>query len=1343
MRNNMVQRFTKIFGFAACISFSGLLHAQPFDWSSVGPFYNAGRARNIVVDRLNPDILYVGSASSGIFKSINAGAKWSPVNDQAAVRNISYLAQSADGTIYAATGEGFLRTGQKAKAQPGTGLYKLNQSTLEIVVSSSVVGTAINRVACSPVSANVIALATNKGVFVSTNGTSFSSVTLPGAPTGTAVSGQDVKFNANGVLYCSIGTESGNSNAATASKVYKSSDASLTNFTDITPNSPSLVDNFYGRIELAIAPSNSNVIYASCANKYLTSNSATLKGLFVSYNGGGPNASDWGLVLQGSPQLDPLSNGGTQASGDYAHAITVDPQEPNAIFIAGYRLNAFVRTGGSDANPIGTWSSIGQSFLNTIQNYLHQNIHDIKMIGSYNTPGSKIYFVTDAGIYRTVDGALSFQPFYKGLVTGQYNSVGIERFPLSSETGNESNGTVINPYTGFIGGTGGNGMTYFSGRDTNVTKEYSYIGGEIYNVEYSKILSNAALASRGSGELYRSTDVRSSNPTWVNINSYSGGLSVIAPNPSGFTNSGVTNGTPFRLWENYGQLKRSPDSVVFYNDTLRFNAAMVDVAELTTKSTFTFAASRPNVYAKIDSIVVRTGTVQLPLDGTYKDCQTPFTTQDRQTITVKLANNYTTPSSVTAISSSNTTGPIQGPATFTLNKVTLLDDISITFTAPPFSTKTITQYPTTASGTNIIVNNPATYYRVFATVFYKYESGSELTVIDNNISTITNSYTTVYTGTNPIRWAYGTLPSYTISGTTSTAVPNPTYILLPDNISSSNPIFTVTPTIPAGVNSYTIRTQGTNTLNAIPVEYTLAAVSNSAISNPTYFLYPDNISQSNPTFVVTPSVATIYTITEVGTGTLTQDTQFTVNATEYSINNSTVTQTSPIFIVTPTVNTTYTLTGISSNTLLGNNTNTTYATKAFAVTYTVGETSVPMCPNNKVLKMPTRTSARLACILSNNGITGTGNTAIVVAKNPLALNDPLNFVRVSQSGAYTDDNAGNPTTNTISIPGKPILLEWSNSGTELYYATSDNKVYRVSHITDIMDLSPSSYSGKFYTDVFQYSSPVNSTKLNPNSPYRTTLIGAFDKPITSISVKKDLDTVNTDKYIAITFNGASTGTTGTIVYNSNDVRKSDITNINWLNKEGSGLQKVVTYCSMMERSDAKKVFVGSDNGIYYTSDITSTSPNWTNVNNNQLPSVQVFDIRQQLLNGDASYNSGEIYVATYGRGVWINRAFYTPYAVGIDEEKINPSIGKNLTLYPNPTNGNVNVLFNGKEGETASVMIYDLSGRLVKSEQIGKLNSSESINYSFDTADLRSGVYLVSINSDSGTKRVSKLIVTK
>ncbi|MDO9001453.1 MAG: T9SS type A sorting domain-containing protein [Bacteroidota bacterium] len=1323
------KKLVKACAIIALAGLSGVVNAQTFNWSQAGPIYNAGRARNMIVDKNDPtgNTLYVGSASSGVFISTDGGVNWNALTLSGNKLNVSYLAQAVDGTIYVATGEGFLRPGQKLKAQPGTGLYKIVGAALTLVAPSSAVGTVINRVACSPSSPNNIAIATNFGIMVSTDGGSSFFVPTGIPSNSTTISGQDVKFDNSGILYCSAGNENSTSPAAANefSKVYKSTDNTLTSFNALTTlNSPLVSGDNYGRIELAIAPTNNSVIYASCATKYAGTSSpasATLKGLFVSYDAG----ATWGLILQGSPQLDPLGNGGSLASGDYAQVVTVDPFSSDKIYLGSYQFYTWTRTGGLNSNPVGTWTKFGFNQIPNVQFYLAQNIHDIKLITSGNSIG-RYFFITDAGIYRSSDALTSFQPFYKGLITGQFNSVSIERFPLAANGTSTVGGTLVTPYSGFIGGTGGNGLNYFSGNFPLVTTEEAYSSGDIYQSEFSKILPNAAYFTSGSGRLFRSTDVRSSDPTQIDLLINSKTQLIV---PYNNTKYDVT-GTPFKLWENYGQTTASPDSAVFYNDTLRFAASMIGVATLTTQTTFTFSAARPNEYALIDSIAIRTGTVQLPVSP---GANSPaFTGSDKKDITIVFVDTYTAPATGTFTPPiKNQAGPVVTASTsVVLNGTTQLDNISVTFTAPPFLAKTTASF----SG----VPDAAAYYRVFATVFYKYKAGDVVTVVDDKISTKTYSYST--TLTQPLNWDYyGSLTSYTMgAAASSSAVSNPTYALAPGSYpnQTASSVFTVSPIT---TTNYTLSTYGGYTVTAKPVTYTISAVpaGTASISNPTYNLNPGNVTQTTTVFVVTPTTTTNYTITETGTGTLTsQDTYSTINSSTYNLMPGNVSQASPVFtiVVTPTTATTYTLAGLSSNTLIGVNTSTVATPVAVTSFSTFGYFAAPIGGNNKPVKIANTTSARLAMGYGAN---------VYVSNAPLSLNNPMSMINVSSNKCLTTDNLGNKlsgASNTVAISGTVTALEWSKSGTELYYATNDvgtgnTYLYRVSYLDALMDSTSKSYSGKLHTNVFTFSTTVaeDGSKNNPRCPYRTTLLGQFTKLITGISVS------NNNQAIAVTFDDV----TGTKVMYSTvaDVRKCDIGNINLQAKNGTGLNVSKVYCSLMEMSDNKKVFVGTDLGVYYTNDITAGSPTWVDINNNQMPVIQVFDIKQQVMKPWDCYNSGLIYAATNGRGIWINKSFSSPYYVSVNEIEANKA-ENNLSLYPNPTNGNVYVSFNGIDGETATINVMDINGRLIKTENLGKLNSGQ-LTYTFETADIANGMYIVSINSNSGTKRVAKLVVAK
>jgi hypothetical protein len=1322
------QKLVKAFALVALAGLTGVVDAQTFNWSQAGPIYNAGRSRNMIVDKNDPTgkTLYVGSASSGVFMTTDGGVNWNALTLTGNKLNVSYLAQATDGTIYVATGEGFLRPGQKLKAQPGTGLYKISGGNLTLVAPSSQVGDVINRVACSPSSPNKIALATNLGIMVSTDGSNFS--LAPGIPTAITISGQDVKFDNSGILYCSAGNEKSSTpaDANEHSKVYKSSDNNLSSFSALTSlNSPLIANNFYGRIELAIAPSNNNVIYASCATKYAGSSlpaSANLKGLFVSYDAG----VTWGLILQGSAQLDPLGNGGTIASGDYAHVITVNPFNSDQLYVGSYQFYTWIRTGGNNSNPVGTWNKYGFNNIPNSQLYLAQNIHDIKLVTSGNSI-SKYFFITDAGIYRSTDALLTFQPFYKGLITGQFNSVSIERYPLASVPSASVGGPAI-PYSGFIGGTGGNGLNYFSGNYPLVTKEVAYSGGDIYQAEFSKILPNAAYFTSGSGRLFRTTDVRSSDPTQVDLLVNSKTQLIV---PFSNTTYSVT-GTPFKMWENYGQTTASPDSAVFYNDSLRFSASMQGVATLTTQTTFSFSAARPNHNALIDSIVVRTGTVVLPISN---NANSPaFTGSDRKDITIKLSDTYTAPTSGTlspAIKSQN--GPVASASTSVLlNATTELDNISVTFTSAPFVNKT------TASLTG--VPDAAAYYRVFCTVFYKYKAGNVVSVIDDKISTQTYTYSS--TLTQPLRWTgVGAAPqAFTLTAVTPSAVSNPTYVITPGSApSSTNPNFVVTPQT---TTNYTINTFGNYTVSARPVTHTLTAVpvGTATIPSPTYNLMPGNITQTTTVFVVTPTASTTYTILQGSTNPTviaTANTFSTVGTSTYNLNPGSITQSSPVFtvLVAPTSSiTTYTLTGLSSNTVSGVNTNTTSSLPSSPTFSTVGYALASVPGTNKPIKMANSTSARLAVAYGAN---------VYVSSSPLSLNNPLNMINVSSNRCLTTDALGNKlsgASNTVAVTGSVTALEWSKSGTELYYATGDpltgnTFLYRVSYIDALLDSTSKSYSGKLHTNVFTFGTTLapDGSKNNPRCPYRTTLLGSFTKAITGISVTKN------NLAIAVTFDDP----TGTKVMYSTvaDVRKCNSTNIALAAKNGSGLNVSKVYCSLMEQSDNKKVFLGTDLGVYYTADITAASPTWVDANNSQLPVIQVFDLKQQVMDSWNCYNSGVIYAATNGRGIFINKQFANPYYVSVEEKDAIKS-ENNLSLYPNPSNGSVFVTFNGIDGESAAISIMDINGRIVKKESLGKLSTGQ-LNYSFETNDLASGMYIVNINSDSGIKRVAKLVVTK
>ncbi|HCD22354.1 MAG TPA: hypothetical protein DEQ44_00180, partial [Flavobacteriaceae bacterium] len=113
---------------ACCVSVVG--HSQKLDMSlfegikprNVGPAGMSGRITTIDVVNDQPDIIYVGSASGGLWKSTSGGIKWEALFDREATASIGAVAidQSNPSVVWVGTGEGNPRNSLNG----GAGIYR-------------------------------------------------------------------------------------------------------------------------------------------------------------------------------------------------------------------------------------------------------------------------------------------------------------------------------------------------------------------------------------------------------------------------------------------------------------------------------------------------------------------------------------------------------------------------------------------------------------------------------------------------------------------------------------------------------------------------------------------------------------------------------------------------------------------------------------------------------------------------------------------------------------------------------------------------------------------------------------------------------------------------------------------------------------------------------------------------------------------------------------------------------------------------------------------------------------------------------------------------------------------
>nr|WP_242204418.1 hypothetical protein [Aestuariivivens insulae] len=142
-----------------------LLSAQEFTMDmlkdmrprNIGPGGMSGRVTAIDVVHANPDIMYVGTASGGLWKSTSGGIKWDPVFEKEATASIGAVAiqQSNPSVIWVGTGEGNPRNSLNG----GFGIYR----SLDAGKSWAIMGLEntrhIHRVIIDPTNPNVVYVA--------------------------------------------------------------------------------------------------------------------------------------------------------------------------------------------------------------------------------------------------------------------------------------------------------------------------------------------------------------------------------------------------------------------------------------------------------------------------------------------------------------------------------------------------------------------------------------------------------------------------------------------------------------------------------------------------------------------------------------------------------------------------------------------------------------------------------------------------------------------------------------------------------------------------------------------------------------------------------------------------------------------------------------------------------------------------------------------------------------------------------------------------------------------------------------------------------------------------------
>ena len=352
--------------------------------------------------------------------------------------------------------------------------------------------------------------------------------------------------------------------------------------------------------------------------------------------------------------------------------------------------------------------------------------------------------------------------------------------------------------------------------------------------------------------------------------------------------------------------------------------------------------------------------------------------------------------------------------------------------------------------------------------------------------------------------------------------------------------------------------------------------------------------------------------------------------------------------------------------------------------------------------------------------------AVYVCKNPLNFTAVPNWVKVAGTNSVNSLGAANAFSGTVQT------LEWGGIN-HLYVATTSGVLWRVSGLGQVVNFEQD-------IDSLVVSSSTWTCSKNTQSPIKIEKIAGFSgRAITSISV----DPTNPDR-IAVTLGNYGVNTHVYYCTNATTCGASTTaSNFTVLPNIASPVYASTFVQTSYNQQNPNYLLIGTETGVR-SIDLNSPT-SWSNEGLNSLgifPNVPTFMLRQQTLGNWECYNSGVIYAATHGRGIFKSNAYYSPLAVSVPEIEANDKASvKTVKVFPNPASDFTTLNFTLADEFNISVSVYDLKGSKIKTITCGRLNKGvQNINISLE--GISKGTYIIGLVGDNdvlGTTRLVKV----